>query len=402
MLRKNAVKARYLQMNTKNLMTFLIFDIDRQGAAFAAYDSGLPEPTFITINPKNTHAHLIYQLSAPVATSEKSHLKPQEYLEAIRRAYTKKLNADPGYTGQLTKNPVHPNWTTIYNPAMTYSLDELSDYVDLNIDKSIRHDKDSDTIGRNVTLFNRLRHWSYKAVREFWRPGQQALYRSWLKMVLLKARELNDFTDCEFTGQGQNPKKGKAAGNKPLCSPEVAAIARSVGRWTWEKMTPGGIDAYIDEKRSPEKQAARRAARTEKQRAVMEHGIEMYRNGATVGEITMECKVARRTVFRWLAQERLFQISTRECHISDMVMSPSLKVAKSELVATESTQKKGVILASDHFRSSSGDLQRGLSPPRPPNGSDYRHPGIDIDLLAMMERLVKQTRGLPPSALCPF
>ncbi|MFA0159231.1 replication initiation protein, partial [Vibrio sp. 10N.261.46.A3] len=39
-----AIKKKYLQVNQPKLVTYLIFDIDRQGAVLAWYDCNLPPP----------------------------------------------------------------------------------------------------------------------------------------------------------------------------------------------------------------------------------------------------------------------------------------------------------------------------------------------------------------------
>ncbi|MFA0157419.1 replication initiation protein, partial [Vibrio sp. 10N.261.46.A3] len=50
-----AIKKKYLQVNQPKLVTYLIFDIDRQGAVLAWYDCNLPPPHWSTKTPENAH-----------------------------------------------------------------------------------------------------------------------------------------------------------------------------------------------------------------------------------------------------------------------------------------------------------------------------------------------------------
>jgi len=105
--KKTAVKKKYLQVNQPKISTYLIFDIDKQGAVFSWYDSNLPTPFWTSKNPENGHAHIAYRLKVPVCTSDMAHLEPIKYLAAIESAMTEKLKADRGFAGLLTKNPLH-------------------------------------------------------------------------------------------------------------------------------------------------------------------------------------------------------------------------------------------------------------------------------------------------------
>ena len=67
----------------------------------------MPAPHWIAINPENGNYHLGYLLAAPVARTNAARLKPLRYLAAIEHVLAKKLGADMGYVGLITKNPVH-------------------------------------------------------------------------------------------------------------------------------------------------------------------------------------------------------------------------------------------------------------------------------------------------------
>ncbi|MCV5889293.1 replication initiation protein, partial [Escherichia coli] len=42
--KSTAIKKKYLQVNQPKLVTYLVFDIDRQGGVLAWYDNDLPTP----------------------------------------------------------------------------------------------------------------------------------------------------------------------------------------------------------------------------------------------------------------------------------------------------------------------------------------------------------------------
>lgn len=207
-----AVNKRYLDPNTKNRVWALVFDIDRPQASMAWDDANLPEPNWITQNPKNAHAHLGYALAAPVSRSLGSLQKPQAYLARIEQAMSDALRADPAYSHRLTKNPLHSTWRTFYGRREPYDLDELRDYLPANLPLV----KDRDQAigeGRNVLLFTNLRHWAYRE-----RFGFSSL-NTWMHCCRNKAKAFNS----QF--------------RSPLPMSEVRATAKSVATWTWERMT---------------------------------------------------------------------------------------------------------------------------------------------------------------------
>lgn len=112
-----AVKKAYLQPNHNKHIVYLPFDIDRQDAGAAWLDGNVPPPTLTIFNPANGHAHLLYELAAPV-TDYYEHPKPMRYLEAIKHAYSERLEADAAYPGCLVKNPLHPRWPVRCNDVI--------------------------------------------------------------------------------------------------------------------------------------------------------------------------------------------------------------------------------------------------------------------------------------------
>ena len=273
------------------MKTFMIFDVDYPGAAFAAGDANLPAPTFTVVNLKNGHAHLIYALESPVCVSKNGGPKPRRYLNAIETAFAFMLGADRRYSGLICKNPFNAHWDTFFSGA-DYSLSELADYADLSSLSRACHGEGLEPLGRNCDIFDRLRLWSYDAVREYRRAkdakdaedmkdAARTGYDAWSEAVKAKAVEYN----CQL--------------ERPLYPNELKHIVRSVAAWTWKKFTPDGLRDLIARTHTPDVQRARRAKLTEKQNGVKEQGLRLIEQGFSISKIAKALGVSTRTVERW-------------------------------------------------------------------------------------------------------
>ncbi len=222
-----------MQVNGPALKYWMIFDNDYEESAFSWEDAGVAEPNFTVVNPANGHSHMIYGLLIPLVTTPSGRSAPLRYAGAIEAGYTARLRSDPGYGKLITKNPTHPSWRTIIGPQWAYDLDELASYLpDITKlrDKRRRHVVG---VGRNVTLFDRLRHWAYKHINKTGWSSEQA----WYDAVVLRAYYYNDFP-------------------APLRESEITATAKSVAKWVWRWLRGSQAD-YIAKTHTSEIQAAR-------------------------------------------------------------------------------------------------------------------------------------------------
>jgi hypothetical protein len=126
--KEQAFTYAYLQLNNHWSDTYLIFDVDRPGAALAWEDAEILAPTFVTINPSNWHAHLVFELITPVWKQGSE--KPIKWLNAIKKGLTEILGADPGYTGLISKNPNHKRWDVL-DFGGRHELVELSESAEM-------------------------------------------------------------------------------------------------------------------------------------------------------------------------------------------------------------------------------------------------------------------------------
>lgn len=203
----------YLQINPPMQQYYLVFDVDREGAAYAWENCAAP-PNYAAINPNNGHAHLVYKLDEPVATSENARLAPLRYLASVERAYRVALGADVGYSGLITRNPYKARTLCLHSKR--YDLRELTDWLKHDLAYYLEKEVVVAGLGRNVTLFDTVRAWAYKAIR-FYRVGSRSrLFGTWHQEVLSYAEGVN----------AQFPI--------PLPYSEVKATAKSIAKYCWK------------------------------------------------------------------------------------------------------------------------------------------------------------------------
>ncbi|WP_218190615.1 replication initiation protein, partial [Klebsiella variicola] len=71
-----------------------------------------------------------------------------DYLAVIEAGMARKMGADSGYSGLLTKNPCHMYWRTTIWTREAYELNYLADFVDL---KPLTQKEQGTGLGRNCT-----------------------------------------------------------------------------------------------------------------------------------------------------------------------------------------------------------------------------------------------------------
>ena len=284
MIRPSATAARkkYIQANPPWLRSWLIFDIDRPGAAVAWDDALLPEPFWTSQNPENGHAHLCYGLDAPVLLGHHDRQRPMRYLAAVEQAMRVKLEADPGYSGLITKNPTHKAWRTFWHPVGgLYCLDDLSEWLELPKFINKRDKPESVGIGRNVDTFDHLRHLAYRQVRGWKVQGGRGVYVYYLN-------HLHDHAQ-QYT-HNEHPS--------PLDVRECHHIAKSVARWTWNHFDIEASDKRFSELQSKRGKMGGRPAMEDKQTSAR----LMCEQGFSKVAIARELGVHRNTVNNWLAE----------------------------------------------------------------------------------------------------
>lgn len=285
-----ALKKRYIQANPPYLRVWSIHDCDYEGAAIAWESANLPPPAWVAVNKANGHAHLVWGLSAPVLV-DGLHAReaPMRYLDAVESMMREKLRADPGFSGLITKNPAHPYWRVLIGPPQArvgYELRYLAEFLP-GLEKYVprRRRVEEVGLGRNITLFDFLRHWAYRRVREYKRQGGLQAWNAWLTACNLRALERNG----EFL--------------YPLDPREVWWIAKSVAKWTWRRFNIeesdarfSALQAHRGRKGGVASGESRRAASEDKRASAR----LMAAQGLSTRAIAAELDVDQSTVVRWL------------------------------------------------------------------------------------------------------
>lgn len=213
-----ALDRRLIETNPAALTSLLAVDVDHPDALIRAlWDRSDWLPTVVTENPTSGHAHAIWALTAPVATTEYAHRRPLALAAAVTEGLRRSVDGDPAFGGLITKNPLNGNWSTHWVTSHTYGLRELAghlDDADLMPPASWRRARRKNPVGlgRNCCLFETARTWAYREARHHW-GDPDGLHRA----ITSTVRDLNqNFSD-------------------PLPSSETRAIATSIHKWITTK-----------------------------------------------------------------------------------------------------------------------------------------------------------------------
>ena len=215
------VQRALIQYQARHSIGWLVYDLDSDTAMLDWEDRRAPAPNIIAINRTNGHAHLFYALEKPVHDYYGSSAKALRYCAAVDLALTELLGADPGYAKLIAKNPLHDDWLVFTPRADLYDLEELADYVDLTKYRDKRRRLPVSGLGRNCTLFETLRIWAYRARRQPYLSEEMFRHA-----VLNHGLVIN--TDLI----------------PPLPHSEVRATAKSVAKWTWQRMSAEGFRSW--------------------------------------------------------------------------------------------------------------------------------------------------------------
>lgn len=277
--REIALKRKYIELNTPHQKRFITFDLDYDTWPLEAEDLNLPNPLYFVQNKRNGHAHLIYALSTPVYCYGNAKTRPQQYLEAIIKAYQRRLRADPQYVGLISKNPFSKYWRVFQMSCVAYSLQYLAsslDFEELNPPKQKKqtpNDTDYSALGRNCAVFVAVKNWAYRNIKEYWTKS----YSDW-------------FSAIEFECECENAKF-----EMPLPLREIKSISKSVSKWTWQRFTP---EKFSDLQRE-------RVNRRWSKQSKKSIGLERLKNGASVDEVMQELNVSRATAFNWQGEIKI-------------------------------------------------------------------------------------------------
>jgi hypothetical protein len=209
-----AKHSSYIQLN-QLYRHYIPLDLDRPDALQAFRKAGIPQPTIMTINRSNGHAHYLYRLNKPIIFTENGRTHPQEYFREICESLEFQLDADPHYVGLITKNPFSPVWHT-ETDNVSFELSDFKEYILNRLPKQFRKQKQiakliHNATGRNCTLFDTIRFFAYNQVKFC---NSQA-------ELMAKVLELAADVNTKFS--------------EPLPNRELLDTSKSVSKWTFSR-----------------------------------------------------------------------------------------------------------------------------------------------------------------------
>ena len=120
---------------TANSYCSLVLDCDSRESQELALDVvevgslDLPRPNVVAKRSASGHLQLGWNLRTPVHRGETARPRPLMAFGRITEYYTAMLQADRGYVGALSYNPVHGDYQTIYPHSEPYDLSELAEPI---------------------------------------------------------------------------------------------------------------------------------------------------------------------------------------------------------------------------------------------------------------------------------
>ncbi|WP_432537881.1 replication initiation protein [Kineococcus arenarius] len=209
--RPDALSRRYLEHSPRALLSMLVIDVDHDDTLLRALQTPMthPMPSWIAESPTG-RGHVGWVLKTPVCRTDAARLEPMRFAAKVEEGLRRSLDGDVGYAGLLTKNPVHDDWVTTWGTDELYELRDLAAGLGELMPRTLpRKTADASGLGRNCTLFNRVRLWAYRACRRYDDRAE------WEEVVEAFALAVNH----EFA--------------VPLPAGEVGHTAQSVARWVW-------------------------------------------------------------------------------------------------------------------------------------------------------------------------
>lgn len=278
-----ALAFKYIQPNSPFYKHYFVLDLDYESALSEILYSlnGVPMPNFVAENPQNGRLHAFFELKTPIYTTDASRQKPIMLANAIYLRLRELFNADVGYSGLISKNPMHEQWRTYSIRKKPYSLNELSSKLDIdwNEAKKVPKQEEAVGLGRNCYVFHTARYWAYVEIRKY----RGKTYSAWLQGVIDHCLKLNEGI------------------TEPMEYNEIKGIAKSISRYCWKK------DAYcyqefIDRQSRKGKKGNQQSlvTRRSQQKISIDKAKKLRLLNISIKEIAKQCDVNERTVRRWL------------------------------------------------------------------------------------------------------
>ncbi|MFD6113762.1 replication initiation protein [Streptomyces yangpuensis] len=258
-----AMTRRYVEANPSAISNLLVVDVDNADAVLRAVSSvgSHPLPNAVVENPVNGHAHAVWALAEAVTRSEYARRKPLAYAAAVTEGLRRALDGDAAYSGLMTKNPLHTDWSTEWLHGGLHTLGGLEEALGGHMPatrwrETKRFRTNITGLGRNCSIFETARTWAYREVRHHF-GSPDTLHAAIHAEVHTR--------NTQFA--------------EPLPKVEARAIANSIHRWitTRSRMWKDGAAVYeatfvaIQSARGKKSGQARAARRDERTAAMLDY-----------------------------------------------------------------------------------------------------------------------------------
>lgn len=229
MSRPDALEKLHIEANPQAISNLLVVDIDHDDSVLrAVWNRPGWLPNAVVENPHNGHAHAIWALKHAFPRTEYARRAPLAFAAAVTEGLRRSVGGDQGYSGLITKNPVHKAWEANWLTDHLYELDELREHLDAAgfmppTSWTRTRRKKPIGLGRNCDIFESARVWAYREIRNHWGKPDRLHHA-----ITTHVHALN----AEYT--------------EPLSYAEAKAIAESIWRWivTKSRMWKDGAAVY--------------------------------------------------------------------------------------------------------------------------------------------------------------
>ena len=207
-----------IELRAGNSWPSIVLDCDGANALYriveAVEHGEILTPNWAVTRRESGGTHAVWNLARPVHRGEQARIAPRKALSRISEYYAATIEADSGYNGVLSHNPMHaahgPGFVTNWFHREAYRLDELGEVIPFGWRKPT---VSVTAIGRNCSMFDALRRWAGKPE--------------------------NRENDVLAAAMLINSEIGRLHGKPPMKQSEVGEIARSVHRKRREWIAKG-------------------------------------------------------------------------------------------------------------------------------------------------------------------
>lgn len=236
--RTSALGRRYIEANPRALSNLLVVDIDHTDAALRALSAqgSHPMPNAVVSSRSNGHAHAVWALAEPVTRTEYARRKPLAYAAAVTEGLRRAVDGDKGYSGLMTKNPVHEVWDTEWIHSQLRSLPHLADELGARMPPANWRQQKARRanpvgLGRNCTLFESARVWAYQEARRI-RLRHEYPTAEDADLLLARLVEIAEEINADFSER--------------LPASEVRASVNSIHKWITVGINGRQFDGWRD------------------------------------------------------------------------------------------------------------------------------------------------------------